>query len=282
VETRLDSMFSVIVPVYNHEAFLGHAVRSALRSPLVAEVLLLDDGSRDGSAKLAERLAAAEPRVLNLTPPDRKNRGAPCRLNELVGAATRDWIAVLNSDDVFVAGRFEAVVSDPLFPQSDFIFGNLLLMNESGALIGAKRGPFDTSTPFPPSFDVPAMVEDAQLLDLLSHQNYLGTTSNMIFRKDLHTRIGGFGNHRYVHDWDFALRAMAVRRPLYIQRFITAYRFHGRNTISENAAAVDLESANVFSRFVVEFPEVATRPNFRTGLRSNVNAGLLMASVAKA
>jgi glycosyltransferase involved in cell wall biosynthesis len=274
-------MFSVIIPIYNHQAFLSHAVRSALRSPLVAEVLLLDDGSLDGSAKLAARLAAADQRVKDLTPPNGGNRGAPSRLDELVQAAACDWVAVLNSDDVFVDGRFEAIASASMFPQSDFIFGNILLMNESGALIGAKRGPFDTGTPFPPSFDIHAMVADAEFLELLSHQNYLGTTSNMVFRKGLHKSIGGFRNYRYVHDWDFALRAMAVGRPLYVQRFLTSYRFHGHNTISENAAAVDLESLDVFNSFVVEYPEVAARPKFRIGLQSNVNAGLLLATGAK-
>src|SRR5258706_7627994 len=102
-------MFSVIIPVYNHQTFLTYAVHSALRSPLVTEVLLLDDGSRDGSAKLASRLAAAERRVHNLTPRNGGNRGAPSRLNELVEAAACDWIWVLNSDDVFVDGLFDAI-----------------------------------------------------------------------------------------------------------------------------------------------------------------------------
>lgn len=276
-------MFSVVIPICNHAAFLRQAVWSALRSPLVEEVLLLDDGSRDDSPAIAAELAAAEPiRVRNLTPPGGGNRGAHNRLNELVAAARSDWIAILNSDDLFVSGRFEAIVSAPGFTESAFVFGNLLLMNQQGVLVGAKRGPFDTARPFPPFFDVPGMVAAGQFLALLSHQNYLGTTSNMVFRKDLHTRIGGFGAWRYVHDWDFALRAMARGRPLYVQRYLTAYRIHPRNTISESPTRVNFESRKVFERFVTDFPDVAAWPLFRLGLEHNVNLAPVMANAASA
>jgi|SRR5271157_2828516 len=275
-------MFSVVIPIYNHAAFLSEAVGSALRSSLVAEVLLLDDGSRDGSAKLAAELAATDHRVRNLTPPGAGNRGAPTRLNELVGAASCDWIAALNSDDAFVAGRFEAIIADPLFANSEFVFGNLLLMNERGSLVSAKRGPFDTGTPFPPFFDLGAMVAAGRFLELLAHQNYMGTTSNMVFRKDLHARIGGFRHYRYVHDWDFALRAVTIGRALYVQRYITAYRIHSHNTIAESAARVNLESKDLFDLFVTDFPQIATLAEFRAALEVNVNLAPLMACAATA
>ena len=271
-------MFSVVIPIYNHAAFVRQAVWSALRSPLVTEVLLLDDGSRDASPEIAAKLAAADSRVRNLTQAGDGNRGAHHRLNELVHAARCEWVAVLNSDDLFVDGRFESISSHPNFPVVDFVFGNLLLMSEEGELVGAKRGPFDTGTPFPALFDVKSMVSSGGLLDLLSHQQYLGTTSNMVFRKALHARVGGFSPHRYVHDWDFALRAMALGRVLYIQRYITTYRFHARNTIHESAERVNQEARDVFDRFVADFPELAARPGFRVGFEHNVNVATLLPS----
>ena len=264
-------MFSVIIPIYNHAAFLKQAVLSALRSPLVTEVLLVDDGSSDRSAEVAAQFAKTYERVCNLTTPGGGNRGAHYRLNELVAASKSDWIAILNSDDSFVDGRFDAMVSHPLFPQSDFVFGNLLLINESGTLTGAKRGPLDAWTPFPASFDVASLVAAGHLLDLLSHQNYIGTTSNMIFRKELHARIGGFAPYRYVHDWDFGLRAMAIARPLYVQRYLTAYRIHRHNTISESQERVHAEAKEMFRRFVADFPQIAAHGRFQVGLEKNVN-----------
>lgn len=266
-------MFSVVIPIYNHARFLPQAVWSALRAPLVSEILVLDDGSIDGSAQVASELASRHPeKIRDLTPDDRTNRGAHMRLNELVDRARNEWVAVLNSDDVLIAGRFEKIACDPHFAQSDFVFGDLLLIDQTGALIGAKRGPFNQGAPFPSSFDVPRMVAENQLLDLLSHQNYLGTTSNMVFRKSLHARIGGFSAHRYVHDWEFGLRAFSLGRHRYIQRFLTAYRLHSSNTILEGGNKVNAEARDMMERFVKDFPGSLERPQFRAGLQSNVSS----------
>jgi glycosyltransferase involved in cell wall biosynthesis len=247
-------MFSVVIPIYNHAMFIAQAVRSALRCPLVDEVLLLDDGSSDGSAEIAARLAAAHRgRLRNVTPTDGRNRGAHYRLNELVGLAEQQWIAVLNSDDIFVPGRFEAVVQDPGFSKCDFAFGNVLLIDDRGSLKGAKLGPFDFG------LYQHGQPDSNRLMALLCLENFVVSTSNMIFRKALHIHVRGFSPFRYVHDWDFALRAMALGRSLYVRRFLTAYRVHSRNTIKEKKEGVDLEITTMLDRFLFEFPGVITR-----------------------
>ena len=247
-------MFSVVIPIYNHAKFVQQAIWSALRSPLVQEVLVLDDGSQDGSAAIAARMAAAHPgRVRNLTAPSGGNRGAHHRLNELVELAQSEWIAILNSDDAFVSGRFEAIARDPDFSECDFAFGNLLFMDERGKLTGAQRGPFDSWTPFRPSFELLRMMAERRFVELLYERNYLVTTSNMIFRKSLHARVGGFRPYRYVHDWDFALRAMVQGRTAYIQRFLTAYRIHPRNTFLESERRTSAETRSMLDQFETEF-----------------------------
>jgi glycosyltransferase involved in cell wall biosynthesis len=223
----------------------------------VKEILVVDDGSKDGSDKIAASMAAANSgRVRDLTPTSGGNRGAHHRLNELVELAECEWIAVLNSDDAFVSGRFEAIVRAPEFSDCDFAFGNVLLMNEHGALVGAKRGPVDCWEPFRPSFDLLRMIAERRFLELLYEQNYLITTSNMVFRKSLHARIGGFRPYRYVHDRDFALRAMLLGRAAYIQHFLTAYRLHSRNTILESERKVQRETRSMLHNWKVEFPGV--------------------------
>ncbi len=264
--------FSVAIPVYNHAAYVEGAVLSALRSPLVREVLLVDDGSKDHSRDVIAAIARKYPqRVRDLTGQPGENRGAHVRLNQLVLAANCDWVAVLNSDDVFVRGRFEALAAHPRFPECEFAFGDLLLMDDQTTLVGVKRGPFDTGTPFPPVFNIPQMVESGDLIDLLGHQNFLGTTSNMIFTKALHRRIGGFAAYRYVHDWDFALRAMAVSPHIYVRRYFTAYRMHASNTIGEDPARVDSEVERLFHRLEADFPALFERPAFRVAVRENIH-----------
>jgi glycosyltransferase involved in cell wall biosynthesis len=236
-------MFSVVIPVYNHARYVRQAIWSALRSPLVEEILVVDDGSSDDSAQIVARMAAEHAtRICDLTPASGGNRGAHQRLNDLVDRAQCEWVAVLNSDDAFVSGRFESIVRDPEFAGADFVFGNLLFMDQRGALIGAKRGPLDTWKPFRPSSELMKLLADRRFEDLMRRQNYIVTTSNMIFRKSFHARLGGFGDFRYVHDWDFALRAMAAGRTAYVQRFLTAYRIHAGNTIQESESKAMLET----------------------------------------
>ena len=243
-------MFSVVIPIYNHAKFVRQAIWSALRSPLVKEILVLDDGSSDGSEEIAASMAAAHPgRVRDLTPASGGNLGAHRRLNELVESAQCEWIAVLNSDDAFVSGRFEAMVRDPGFEDCDFAFGNLLFMDERGALVGAKRGPLDCWAPFRPSVDLLRMIAERRFVEILSEENYLITTSNMVFRKSLHAHIGGFRPYRYVHDWDFALRAMVPGRAAYVQRFLTAYRIHGGSTFLESEGQPLAEIRSMLDRF---------------------------------
>ncbi len=251
-------MFSVVIPIYNHAKFVRQAIWSALRSPLVKEVLVVDDGSRDGSDKIAASMAAAHSgRVRDLTPRSGGNRGAHQRLNELVEAAQGEWIAVLNSDDAFVSGRFEAMAQSAEFSACDFAFGNLLLMDEHGALVGAKRGPLDCWSPFRPSRELLRMIAERRFADLLRDQNYLITTSNMAFRKSLHARVGGFHPYRYVHDWDFALRAMTLGRAIYIERYLTAYRIHAASTFLESEGKPIAEIRSMLERFQTDFQRQA-------------------------
>lgn len=256
-------MFSVVIPVYNHAKYLRQAVWSALRTTLVDEILLLDDGSRDGSDKIASAMAAAHSdRIRNLTPPAGGNRGAHQRLNELVEQARNEWVAVLNSDDVFVAGRFEHLVRDPGFAECDFAFGNVLFMDQRGVLIGARRGPADIWTQSRTSRDVLAMLAERRFTELLYERNYLITTSNMVFRKSLHAQLGGFRAYRYVHDWDFALRATKFGGAAYVPRFLTAYRIHAGNTIQENERKSLAETNLMLERTWAESePESRSKPH---------------------
>jgi glycosyltransferase involved in cell wall biosynthesis len=263
-------MFSVIIPVYNHSPYLANAVTSALRSRLASEILLVDDASRDGSARLAARLAASRPdRIRDLTRPGECNRGAHARLNQLVEASSEEWIAVLNSDDAMLPGRLEAVERLCRGGESSFVCGHLLVADHTGRVIGTKRGSLDPEFPFPADFDPRAMLERRTLPHLLANQNIVATTSNMIFRKALHRDIGGFRALRYVHDWDFALRASAGGRATYLPHFLTLYRMHPSNTIKADFSEVAREVRSFMGDFVDEHPEFEGDPLFMSALQGN-------------
>lgn len=259
-------MFSVIVPVYNHGPYLAEALLSAARSPLVTEVLVADDGSRDSSRLwLGMMRAALGPKFRDLTQDPVVNLGAHAQLNRLAAECRNPWVAVLNSDDRFIAGRFELIERQYKQEPFDLAFGDIQIFGEDGARLADKRGPFTPQYPFPRELD-PARVD---VLDLLSHQNFVATTSNIVFRKPLFEKIGGFADYRYVHDWDFVLRAALAGRVRYIPHFLTGYRIHSSNTIKEDSGRVDIEVKRLFARLTVDFPELALRPAFQAGMAAN-------------
>ncbi|HLF64372.1 MAG TPA: glycosyltransferase family 2 protein [Saprospiraceae bacterium] len=97
---------SVIIPVYNAASFVETAVASVLSQPEAIEVLLIEDGSRDGSYEICQRLAS-DPRVRLMNHPGRANYGVASSRNLGIRNTTMPFIAFLDADDTYENGRFE-------------------------------------------------------------------------------------------------------------------------------------------------------------------------------
>ncbi len=236
---------------------------------------MVDDGSCDGSSDLLRHLSNVfGPRIVDLTTEGEGNKGAHYRLNQLIETARSEWIAVLNSDDEFVSGRFDMIKALVRANRSDFISGSLLICDEHDRLIGTKRGIVDPEYPIPqrPDRDRRAFFA-REMLVLLCNQNFIATTSNMAFRKSLFRQVGGFRDYRYVHDWDFALRACVTGRCLFTYNPLTIYRAHCANTIKEPSSHVDGEVVRLFARFLNDFPELERDEQIREALESNRHLG---------
>ncbi|MFD1702333.1 glycosyltransferase family 2 protein [Methylopila henanensis] len=99
---------SVVMPVYNRERVVRRAVDSVLAQTFVDfELLVVDDGSSDGTAAAVE--AFADPRVRLLRQPE--NRGGNAARNRGVREAQAPLIAFIDSDDRFLPGKL-AYVAD--------------------------------------------------------------------------------------------------------------------------------------------------------------------------
>jgi glycosyltransferase involved in cell wall biosynthesis len=267
-------MFSVVIPVYNHARYLRLAVESALCSALVSEVILVDDGSSDDSAAIASALAAAyAPRVRDLTVPGEGNRGAHVRLNQLCEAAKHEWICILNSDDLFMPGRFDAIRMAARKTRAEFVTGSMVLINDAGQVLGTKRGISEPEYPYPAELLDANLRTTRAVRQALCNQNFIATTSNMAFTRSLFNRIGGFRNLRYSHDWDFALRASLLAICAHTPTPLTKYRLHDTNTIKEASGHVDGEITRFFFRLLFEFPELESDPICREMLRANRHLG---------
>ena len=262
-------MFSVIVPVYNHCEFVSSALLSAVQSPLVTEVLVVDDGSKDRSAKVIGHLAALHGKIGLLPEAEPGNLGADVRLNALVRHARNEWVAILNSDDEFVPGRFEAIEQGARKATADLFFGDLVVMDQYGDRIGLRRAVTDNEYPWPKHYDALSAADNGRWLELLLQQNIFATTSNMVFNRAIFERVGGFRAYRYCHDWDFALRVAQAGTLKYQPQMMSRYRIHSGNTIREKRANVEAEVRAMMVQLNADFPALARDPVLRAATLSN-------------
>jgi glycosyltransferase involved in cell wall biosynthesis len=103
---------SIVTPFLNPGRFLREAVESVLAQTYPSwELLLVDDGSTDGSTAIAQAFAAAAPdRIRYLAHDGRANRGASASRNVGTRHARGDLIAFLDADDVYLPAKLEAQV----------------------------------------------------------------------------------------------------------------------------------------------------------------------------
>jgi len=108
---------SVIIPVYNASRFLVRSVESALSQSEVVEVILIEDGSKDGSLSICHEIVGKYSKVKLYTHEKNENKGAGESRNLGLSKASCEWIAFLDADDQFLENRFkyawEALAKDP-------------------------------------------------------------------------------------------------------------------------------------------------------------------------
>ncbi len=95
-------LISVIVPVYNAEKYLARCVESVLgQTHKELELILVDDGSGDGSGAMCDDFAARDPRVRVI---HKANAGVSAARNDGIEAARGEWIAFCDNDDFYASG----------------------------------------------------------------------------------------------------------------------------------------------------------------------------------
>ena len=119
---RMDKiLISVIIPVYNVIEYLDNCLQSVkLQTMNELEVILVDDGSMDGSEKLCDRYAKEDPRFRVI---HQKNAGASAARNRGIEAARGECIAFLDSDDWLEPDAYETLYRLMECEKADIVFG---------------------------------------------------------------------------------------------------------------------------------------------------------------
>lgn len=217
---------SVLMPVHNGEAFLAEAIESILAQTLEAfELIVVDDGSTDGSAAIVDQFAERDARV-RLLPIVRS--GIVGALEAGRAAARAPLVARMDADDVAMPGRFALqrgyLAANPaivaLGGQVDWIDGN-------GSLIGRGRYP----------------VAEAACASYLHRGSPLCHPAVMM-RAGALDACGGYSErHGSAEDYDLWLRLSRLGGLANLPDTILRYRLHGSNVTVTKADRMAVSTA---------------------------------------
>lgn len=116
---------SVVVPAYNEEATIAELLRRVCAQPFEKEVLVVDDGSRDGTAAAAEAFAAAHPEVRVVRAPQNAGKGAAVRRG--FAEARGEILAVQDADLELDPADLTRLVSRFADPRVQVVYGSRFL-----------------------------------------------------------------------------------------------------------------------------------------------------------
>ena len=237
---------SVVMPVYNHARFVERALASiAAQTVLPRELVVVDDGSGDGSAAIVERFARSAPFPVTLA--RQRNRGAHVAINRGLALSACDTLALLNSDDAFAPGRL-AQLSSALGPARELAWSEVSFVGEDDA---PATGPaIDTLVS-----SIRAARESGDRVAALTRTNLAVSSGNLVFRRSLLDATGGFAALEVCHDWDFVLAASAVTDIAVLPEPLYRYRVHGANTFVSRHLAGQVEVERVLGRFLARIGE---------------------------
>ena len=182
---------SVIMPAYNVASYVGASIESVLAQTFGDwEILVVDDGSTDGSRAIAQAFASREPRIRVLTRP---NGGISAARNLALRAARGTFIALLDGDDLWTPEYLETQLG--IFaadPTIDIVTGNAWFLG--GPQDGQPARPWPDSRPHP------------ALREILADETAVFIMT--IMRRRVWETIGAFDEAlRTNEDYDFWLRA---------------------------------------------------------------------------
>jgi cellulose synthase/poly-beta-1,6-N-acetylglucosamine synthase-like glycosyltransferase/peptidoglycan/xylan/chitin deacetylase (PgdA/CDA1 family) len=179
---------SVLVPAYNEAKCIENTVRSLAASDHPIEVLVIDDGSSDGTARIVEAMGLPNVRVVR-----QLNAGKPAALNRGVANARYDLIVMMDGDTVFEPSTVRELVQPFGDPRVGAVAGNAKVGNKD-TLIGAWQ-----HIEYVMGFNL-----DRRMYDVL---NCMPTIPGAVgaFRRSALERVGGMSDDTLAEDTDITM-----------------------------------------------------------------------------
>ena len=208
-----------VILSHNHREFAVQAVESALRQEYPAallDVVILDDGSRDGTGDLLEQTFGDNPRVTVLR---QQNQGFVRSTNRVVAAATGELIGFLDGDDMWVRDRVRRQVALlDARPDVGLVHGDMQIVDAHGTMLHPS---FFAYSGF-------GVVPRGRILGTLLRMNVV-TTSSIMVRASLRERFLPIPEELFFPDWHVATRVAEVAAVELVEGTLAHYRSHSSN-----------------------------------------------------
>jgi len=246
---------SVVIPSFNHGKFVEVAVRSVFeQSRPPDQIIVVDDGSTDGSVEVLRSLERSGVKLVV-----QGNQGAHAALNRGLELSGGDLLFVLNSDDRYDPLRIERIAARFEADSSVRFSGSWIrVIDGTGRSLGVKKA-WANMHPWPCARPDRSFLATSDARWNLLQGNYLATSSNFAFSRELWRSHGPFLPLRFAHDWDFALTAALHSSPHVVEEPLLDYRIHDDNTIRKDPREMELEVLWVLARHLPAFAAEETR-----------------------
>lgn len=210
---------SIILPVYQGEQFLGETLNSIFSQSFKDfEVLILNDGSSDGSGALISKWRGQDQRLRVLE--NSLNRGVGYSYKRLLSSCEGVYIAQIGQDDLWEPSFLEKMIAAlEASPASPGVFSEVKIMDEYGQAL-VRPDIFDIS-----SYKARSQVEQALAL---FQKNSL-CASGSLFRRECINSWVTLGDIDQLQDWATWLQLTLFGRLIILPQTLVSYRLHQQN-----------------------------------------------------
>jgi glycosyltransferase involved in cell wall biosynthesis len=212
---------SVIIPLYNRIDYIKETIDSVFSQGVDnIELLVVDDGSTDGSYEFVEELMISQPIISLLAHPNRANKGQSAALNIGLKESKGEYIAILDSDDMFADNKLKNQLAYlELHDNVGMVYGNGEAITADGEFLYKTLSKRHSENGNPNNL----------LLDC-----YIAIPGGSLVRKTVFEEAGFFNEtFRAAQDHDMALRLFEITKVAYLAEIAFKYRKHDQ-AISKN------------------------------------------------
>lgn len=242
-------LVSIIMPCHNHARYVDESIRSVLdQTEKDLELIIIDDGSADGSRLQIARAAHFDQRVKPLY--HSENLGASVSRNDGLRMAQGKYIAFCDADDLWLPNKL-AVQLETLapYPEIGVTYCDALIIDSEGKK-NDKR--------FSDRFPVPGK-GNGDLFPTLCIRNFINMQSALLRQTAI--RPGDFFDPdiRWVEDWWFFIKIARTNNFIYNSEPLCLYRVHEASSATSQGLKVDENRLKVYARILKAYPDLSPR-----------------------